>query len=234
MQIRNEWPALATRPLGRRHDDAPRLDGCLAFGVARSGHASAQNYPDHAGEDRRADRAVGQLRHARAGSSPINSAKRLKQSFVVENRPGRRHHRRHQGGRSRPTPDGYTLLVGGLSNIVFNAGPLQEPALRSAEGPRAGRARSSTFPTRWSARPDVAVQDAEGNHRGGQGQSRAASSSPTPASAPASMWSARRSRRSPARKCWRCRIADRRWRFPICSSAASICSSIRRRRRCPT
>jgi tripartite-type tricarboxylate transporter receptor subunit TctC len=45
----------------------------------------------------------------------------LQQSFVVENRPG--------GGTIVGTkaviaspPDGYTLLVGGLSNIVFNAG----------------------------------------------------------------------------------------------------------------
>jgi tripartite-type tricarboxylate transporter receptor subunit TctC len=48
-------------------------------------------------------------------------SKRLNQSFVVENRPG--------GGTIVGTkavvsaePDGYTLLVGGLSNIVFNAG----------------------------------------------------------------------------------------------------------------
>ncbi|HWV40495.1 tripartite tricarboxylate transporter substrate binding protein [Pseudorhodoplanes sp.] len=48
-------------------------------------------------------------------------SKRLNQSFVVENRPG--------GGTIVGTkaavaapPDGYTLLVGGLSNVVFNAG----------------------------------------------------------------------------------------------------------------
>ena len=48
-------------------------------------------------------------------------SKRLNQSFVVENRPG--------AGTIVGTkavvaadPDGYTLLVGGLSNIVFNAG----------------------------------------------------------------------------------------------------------------
>jgi tripartite-type tricarboxylate transporter receptor subunit TctC len=48
-------------------------------------------------------------------------SRRLHQSFVVENRPGAG---TILGTRSvvSAAPDGYTLLVGGLSNIVFNAG----------------------------------------------------------------------------------------------------------------
>jgi tripartite-type tricarboxylate transporter receptor subunit TctC len=52
--------------------------------------------------------------------------KRMKASFIVENRPG--------GGTIVGTkaviaspPDGYTLLVGGLSNIVFNSGLYKNP-----------------------------------------------------------------------------------------------------------
>ena len=63
----------------------------------------------------------------------------MDQSFVVENRPGAGSVVGTKAVVTAP-PDGYTLLVGGLSNIVFNAGPLQESAVQSAEGPRAGRA----------------------------------------------------------------------------------------------
>ena len=85
-----------------------------------TGGASAQNYPNHV------VKVVVPI--GPSGSYDIlgrlvadQLSKRLNQSFVVENRPG--------GGTIVGTkavvsaePDGYTLLVGGLSNIVFNAG----------------------------------------------------------------------------------------------------------------
>ena len=82
--------------------------------------ASAQNYPDHAVK---IIVPVGP-----AGSYDLlgrlvadQLTKRMGQSFVVENRPGAGS---VTGTRSVATapPDGYTLLVGGLSNIVFNVG----------------------------------------------------------------------------------------------------------------
>ena len=95
------------------------LIAAVAFGLLVP-VASAQNYPDHAVK---IVVPVGP-----SGSYDIlgrlvadQLSRRLKQSFVVENRPG--------GGTIVGTkaviaaePDGYTLLVGGLSNIVFNAG----------------------------------------------------------------------------------------------------------------
>jgi tripartite-type tricarboxylate transporter receptor subunit TctC len=52
-------------------------------------------------------------------------SKRLGQSVVVENRPGAGTIVGTQAVINSP-PDGYTLLVGGLSNIVFNAGLYQK------------------------------------------------------------------------------------------------------------
>ena len=52
-------------------------------------------------------------------------SKRLGQSVVVENRPGAGTIVGTQAVINAP-PDGYTLLVGGLSNIVFNAGLYQK------------------------------------------------------------------------------------------------------------
>ncbi len=52
-------------------------------------------------------------------------SKRLGQSVVVENRPGAGTIVGTQAVINSP-PDGYTLLVGGLSNVVFNAGLYQK------------------------------------------------------------------------------------------------------------
>jgi tripartite-type tricarboxylate transporter receptor subunit TctC len=52
-------------------------------------------------------------------------SKRLGQSVVVENRPGAGTIVGTQAA-ANAAPDGYTLLVGGLSNIVFNAGLYQK------------------------------------------------------------------------------------------------------------
>ena len=82
--------------------------------------ASAQTYPDHSVK---IIVPVGP-----AGSYDLlgrlvadQLTKRMGQSFVVENRPGAGS---VTGTRSVATapPDGYTLVVGGLSNIVFNIG----------------------------------------------------------------------------------------------------------------
>ena len=90
-----------------------------------AGSARAQSYPDHT------VKIIVPI--GPAGSYDLlgrlvadQLSRRLNQSFVVENRPG--------GGTILGTksviaspPDGYTLLVGGLSNIVFNAGLYKNP-----------------------------------------------------------------------------------------------------------
>ena len=93
----------------------------LAFGLLGPAAARCAELSRSCGEDRRADRACRAATTFLGGSWPISSAGGSNQSFVVENRPG--------GGTIVGTkaviaaePDGYTLLVGGLSNIVFNAG----------------------------------------------------------------------------------------------------------------
>jgi tripartite-type tricarboxylate transporter receptor subunit TctC len=97
----------------------------LALGLFGQGAGQAQNYPD------RPVKIVVPI--GPAGSYDIlgrlvadQLGKRLNQTFVVENRPG--------GGTIVGTkaviasePDGYTLLVGGLSNVVFNAGLYKNP-----------------------------------------------------------------------------------------------------------
>jgi len=101
------------------------LLAALALGLIAHGTASAQSYPDHA------VKIVVPI--GPSGSYDIlgrlvadELSKRMKGSFVVENRAG--------GGTIVGTkaviaapPDGYTLLVGGLSNIVFNAGLYKNP-----------------------------------------------------------------------------------------------------------
>jgi tripartite-type tricarboxylate transporter receptor subunit TctC len=119
MRSETEWPYLDTA-LGGKMMLRRAVMACLAFGLLGPGAAGAQNYPDHA------VKIVVPI--GPAGSYDIlgrlvadQLSRRLNQSFVVENRPG--------GGTIVGTkaviaaePDGYTLLVGGLSNIVFNAG----------------------------------------------------------------------------------------------------------------
>jgi tripartite-type tricarboxylate transporter receptor subunit TctC len=94
----------------------------LASVLALSGpnSACAQNYPD------RAVKIIVPI--GPAGSYDLVGrvagdalSKRLGQSVIVENRPGAGTIIGTQAAANAP-PDGYTLLVGGLSNIVFNAG----------------------------------------------------------------------------------------------------------------
>ena len=101
----------------RRHAFATAV---LAFGLMGSGAAGAQNYPDH---PVKIIVPIGP-----AGSYDIvgrlvadQLTRRLGQSFVVENRPGAGTIVGTKSVVVAPA-DGYTLLVGGLSNIVFNAG----------------------------------------------------------------------------------------------------------------
>ena len=92
-----------------------------AFALPFGAHeATAQSYPD------RPIKIIVPI--GPAGSYDIvgrlladQLAKRLGQTVVVENRPGAGTIVGTQAAISAPA-DGYTLLVGGLSNIVFNAG----------------------------------------------------------------------------------------------------------------
>src|SRR5437763_4194886 len=92
----------------------------LALASLAPGGAAAQNYPD------RPIKIIVPI--GPAGSYDIvgrlladQLGKRLRQSVVVENSPGAGTIVGTQAAISAPA-DGYTLLVGGLSNIVFNAG----------------------------------------------------------------------------------------------------------------
>jgi tripartite-type tricarboxylate transporter receptor subunit TctC len=101
------------------------LIAAFAVCLLAPGPTIAQNYPDHA------VKII--VPSGPAGSYDIvgrlaadELSRRLSKTFVVENRPG--------GGTIVGTkaviaaaPDGYTLLVGGLSNIVFNAGLYKTP-----------------------------------------------------------------------------------------------------------
>jgi tripartite-type tricarboxylate transporter receptor subunit TctC len=95
------------------------LMAAVAFGLLVPA-ASAQNYPDHAVK---IIVPVGP-----AGSYDLlgrlvadQLTKRMGQSFVVENRPGAGSVTGTKSVVTAP-PDGYTLIVGGLANIVFNIG----------------------------------------------------------------------------------------------------------------
>jgi tripartite-type tricarboxylate transporter receptor subunit TctC len=94
--------------------------GALAVAMFIPGAAGAQNYPDH---PVKIVVPVGP-----AGSYDLlgrlvadQLTKRLGQTFLVENRPGAGSVVGTKMVVTSPA-DGYTLLVGGLSNIVFNAG----------------------------------------------------------------------------------------------------------------
>jgi tripartite-type tricarboxylate transporter receptor subunit TctC len=96
----------------------------LAAALLAPGVAAAQSYPD------RPVKIVVPI--GPAGSYDIvgrlladQLSKRLGQSVVVENRPGAGTIVGTQAVINAPA-DGYTLLVGGLSNIVFNAGLYQK------------------------------------------------------------------------------------------------------------
>ena len=92
----------------------------LGAAIAAPATATAQTYPD------RTVKIIVPI--GPAGSYDLlgrlladQLSKRLGQSVVVENRPGAGTIVGTQAVINSP-PDGYTLLVGGLSNIVFNAG----------------------------------------------------------------------------------------------------------------
>jgi tripartite-type tricarboxylate transporter receptor subunit TctC len=92
----------------------------IALALMLAGPADAQTYPDRPvkiivpiGPSGSYD-LLGRLVADELG-------RRLNQSFVVENRPGAGTIVGTKAVIAAP-PDGYTLLVGGLSNIVFNAG----------------------------------------------------------------------------------------------------------------
>jgi tripartite-type tricarboxylate transporter receptor subunit TctC len=94
--------------------------GALAIALFIPGASGAQNYPDHTVK---IIVPVGP-----AGSYDLlgrlvadQLTKRLGQTFLVENRPGAGSVVGTKLVVASPA-DGYTLLVGGLSNIVFNAG----------------------------------------------------------------------------------------------------------------
>jgi tripartite-type tricarboxylate transporter receptor subunit TctC len=124
----------------------PRILLALGALIAAAASAHAQSYPD------RAIKIVVPI--GPAGSYDIvgrlladQLSKRLGQSVVVENRPGAGTIVGTQAVINSP-PDGYTLLVGGLSSIVFNAGLYQklpyDPLVDLVPV-----ALVFTFPTRW-------------------------------------------------------------------------------------
>jgi tripartite-type tricarboxylate transporter receptor subunit TctC len=76
-------------------------------------------YPDRPGEDHRPDRPGGS--YDLVGRQLADAlSKRMGQAFVVENKPGAGTVVGTQAA-SQSEPDGYTLVVGGLSNMAFNS-----------------------------------------------------------------------------------------------------------------
>ena len=153
---------------GRGHEIASSFDGgCCACG-ARAFCPRAR-LSGSSGEDRRANRAVGQLRHR--GPADRRSVEPSAQADLRRGKPsGRRDHRRHQGSDCGRT--GWLHAAGRrLEQHRIQRRPLQEPVLRSAEGPRSGRARSQHF-LHARGLAQLSAHDAEGHHRRGQGQSR--------------------------------------------------------------
>ena len=110
--------------MSSRSTTLPTLLLALSALIAASASAGAQTYPD------RPVKIIVPI--GPSGSYDIvgrlladQLSKRLGQSVVVENRPGAGTIVGTQAVINAP-PDGYTLLVGGLSNIVFNAGLYQK------------------------------------------------------------------------------------------------------------
>ena len=75
-------------------------------------------------------------------------------SFVVENRPGSGTLVGTQYA-AHAAPDGYTLMVGGLSNLVFNAGLYKAPKYEPSDFTTI--AMVGTNPYLLVARPDLAA-----------------------------------------------------------------------------
>src|SRR5262249_27074388 len=94
-----------------------------AGGVA---HREGASLSDAASQDRRAGRAERQLRHRRSGpGGPTGKA--ADQTVVGENRAGAGSGVGTEAVIQSPA-DGYTLLIGGLSNVVFNVGVYNKPS----------------------------------------------------------------------------------------------------------
>ncbi len=94
---------------------------CLMIGlVLAAGQAGAQNYPDHPVRIIAPSAPGGGYDFVgRVLADKLTD--RLGQTFVVENRAGAGTLVGTQAAAAAP-PNGYTLLVGGLSNIALNAG----------------------------------------------------------------------------------------------------------------
>jgi tripartite-type tricarboxylate transporter receptor subunit TctC len=112
---------------GRREEIMSRsvVMAAVALALMLAGPARAQTYPD------RPVKIIVPI--GPAGSYDLlgrlvadELGRRLNQSFVVENRPGAGTIVGTKAVIAAP-PDGYTLLVGGLSNVVFNAGLYKTP-----------------------------------------------------------------------------------------------------------
>ena len=96
-------------------------------------------------------------------------SKRMGQAFVVENKPGAGTVVGTQAA-SQSEPDGYTLLVGGLSNMAFNSALYSKLGYDPLQGFRAGRAGLQV--RLRDGRPQgPAAGEAAGHRCGGEGQS---------------------------------------------------------------
>ena len=143
----------------------------LAAALLAPSFAAAQSYPD------RPVKIVVPI--GPAGSYDIvgrlladQLSKRLGQSVVVENRPGAGTIVGTQAVINAPA-DGYTLLVGGLSNIVFNAGLYQKlPYDPLADLVPVALVFNISYTLVGQKGP--ALRHAQGDHRGGEEEPRRA------------------------------------------------------------
>ena len=90
----------------------------FALGVAPAQAQTA--YPEPSGKNHRPDRPRRQLRPGRARISPTRCRSGPGRAFFVENKPGAGTVVGTQAA-AQSEPDGYTLVVGGLSNMAFNS-----------------------------------------------------------------------------------------------------------------